>query len=292
MKYIITGGSGFLGTAISRRLVADGHEVVSLDLVPPRVDGVKFHKASMTDGLEPNEMLAHADVWINLAGRPIFGRWTPEVKKQIYNSRVVGTRNMVALFADPTYRPNVLVQASAVGCYGNVHGAVVDESSPKGEGFLADVVADWEHEALEAKKHGVHVTILRNGIIVGDGGILRVLRPFYMAYIGGPVGDGKQYRPWIHIEDVARMYCEAARGAYPELINAVAPERVTNGVFSCAFAESIHRPCWLHIPRFALRLRYGKFADEILASQQVISKTLPDTFTFTHPTIKDAMNNV
>jgi uncharacterized protein (TIGR01777 family) len=267
---IITGGSGFLGMAIAARLKARGIPAVILDVVPPRDASYPFVKADMARGIPEHETLMYPRAIINLAGVPIFGRFTKERKRAIYDSRVLGTRRLVETFTNPSRRPQCLVSASAVGYYGDARDAVLTSMSARGVGFLADVAADWEAAAREAQTYGVATTIIRNGHILGRGGLLGVLTPFFRLGLGGPIGGGRHWMPWIHLDDCAELYVRAALGELAgDVLVAAAPDVVTNKTFSQHLADALHRPMFLRIPVVLLWIRYGGLAYELTTSQRV-----------------------
>jgi len=169
-RIVITGGSGFLGTHLSHRLLHDGYEVVSLDRVPPAVDGVSFVKADLMKGVPFDDRLAGAYAFINLAGESIQGPWSDEHKRLIHDTRVRGTHDLVTLFARGDFRPQRFISASAVGYYGDKGEQEVGESAEQGETFLAAVAAEWEQEAARAREQRVPTTIVRNGHILGEAG--------------------------------------------------------------------------------------------------------------------------
>lgn len=291
-KIIITGGSGFLGTALSRELLCRGYEVVSLDLSPPHVSGVHFVETNMLKAVPKDTLLKNPRAIIHLSGKNIFGRFTEEHKRLIRDTRVIGTKHLVALFDDAEYRPEVLISASAIGFYGDRGEETLDESSQKGDGFLSDVVEAWEREAQKAGEYGVRTVCIRNAHILGEGGLLGVLLPYYKWGVGGPLGNGSQWMPWIHIQDLTNLYIKAVedtsvRGG----VNGVAPEQVRNKTFSRTIAKILHRPHVFFIPRWALRLLYGEFADEMTSSQKVLSsKSIYTPFLF--PTLREALVDI
>jgi uncharacterized protein (TIGR01777 family) len=290
-KIVITGGSGFLGGDIAARLKARGISPIILDIKPPRDSTLDFVKANLSEKIPEDEKLENPYAVIHLAGAPIFGKWTKEKKKLIYDSRIVGTKNLVSLFENEKFRPQVLVSASAVGYYGERGEIEININTTKGEGFLSDVCLDWENEALNAEKLNIKTTIIRNGLILGKAGVVKVLRPFYEWGIGGPIGNGKQWFPWIHVNDCADLYIKSAIGEIDQkLINAVAPEKIQNKLFSKTFAKVLKRPHFLFIPLFALRFLYGGFANEISISQNI--KTDINGFKFEFERVSDALKNI
>lgn len=285
---VITGGSGFLGTEIASILIARGVRVVILDVVPPKDATIPFVRCDMQSGVPDHPLLEHPTAVINLAGVPIFGRWTPARMQAIYDSRVVGTRNLVATFAQARYRPKRFVSASAVGFYGDRGDEVLDTTSRSGDGFLASVSRDWETEARRATVYGVHTTVIRNGHILGHGGLLSVLLPWYRLGLGGPIGAGRHYMPWIHVRDCAELYVRAALGEGSDtLLIAATPEQLTNKMWSRQVAKMVHRPHLFFIPLFGLRFMYGNLALEIIASQRVTPAL--GGYTLMYPTLPEAL---
>jgi uncharacterized protein len=290
-RVVITGGSGFLGSEITALLIARGVSVVSLDIVPPKNSAIAFVQGNIGMSIPKDPLLEHPTAVINLAGVPIFGRWTPARMQAIYDSRVVGTRNLVATFAEEKYRPQRFVSASATGFYGDRGDEMLDAASRSGDGFLASVSRDWETEARRATLHGVHTTVIRNGHILGHGGLLSVLLPWYKRGLGGPIGRGAQYMPWIHIRDCAELYVRAALGEIEDvLLVAAAPEQVTNKTMSQQIARTIHRPHLFYIPIWALRLLYGDLGREMVTSQRVTPAL--GTYSVVYPKLSDALANL
>jgi len=277
-KIIITGGSGFLGTKISELLLSNNCDVVSLDISPPKNNKVDYIECNLAKDTIKSEWFDGVFTVINLAGAPIFGKWTEAKKKAIYNSRVMGTKKLVAVLSE-TDVVN-FVSASAVGVYGDRGNELLHEKSRLGDiekSFLTKVSRHWEHEASQLKST-IQTTIIRNGHILGEKGLVGVLKPFYKWGIGGPLGDGKQWFPWVHIDDCAQLYVQAALQDTNEsdalsvkVINAVVGEPITNKTFSKVFAKVLHRPHMLFIPKFALKILYGDFADEMMYSQKIAS---------------------
>jgi hypothetical protein len=232
------------------------------------------------------------DAIVHLAGEPVAQRWTGEVKKRIYNSRVDGTRKLVSAMGDLQNKPAVLITASAVGYYGDRGDEVLMEDSAPGKDFLAQLCVNWEEEATRALEFGVRVVRIRIGIVLGrDGGALKqMLTPFRLG-IGGRLGNGCQWMPWIHVDDLLGLFVFAAENASIQgPLNGSSPEPVTNAEFTRRLAQALHRPAMLRVPKFALKLVLGEIADFALAS----SKVVPDAptrsgFKFAFPELGEAL---
>lgn len=296
-KIIITGGSGFLGSKLGEAFLKEGFEVVSLDFVPPKNPNIKFLKSDLSKNIEENEILKNPFAVINIAGANIGIKWTQEYKKTIYDSRILTTKNLVLLMGKPEFRPKVFVSASAVGVYGDRGDEILDEDSEikENQGFLAKVAKDWEFEAKKAENVGVRTVILRQGHILGMGGLIQTLMPYYKWGLGGPIVGGKQYFPWIHMEDLVNLYVFCIKNENAQgVINAVSGEPITNKDFSKAFAEALKRPHIFFIPLFVLKIKYGEFADEIVKGQRIISKFLSkrNDFSLKFTKISDALKNL
>ena len=257
MQIAITGASGFIGRRLSARLAAAGHQVQPL--------GRGYHPAAL-DGCE---------AVVHLAGEPVAQRWSEEVKRRIRESRVMGTRSLAtALTAKEAGRPRILVSASAVGLYGDRDDEVLTESSSPGQGFLCDVCSEWEREAMAARASGVRVTSIRIGLVLGpNGGALeKMVTPFRFG-VGGRLGSGRQWMPWIHLDDLCAMFEFAL--TQPQVdgpLNGTAPNPVTNADFTRALAHALHRPAILPVPRFAIDLLYGEMAQILFASQRAMPR--------------------
>lgn len=291
VNIILAGGSGFLGQALKTRLQRDGHAVANLSRHPrPDVqedlpwtpDGTAGAWAAALEG---------ADAVINLAGESIGDqRWTDERKRALRTSRVLATRSLVAAIRRLAQPPTVLLNGSAVGYYGAHGDELVTESTPPGADFLADLCVEWEREAEQASPV-TRVVLLRTGLVLHpDGGVLaRMLLPFRMG-VGGPLGSGTQYMPWIHLDDWVDLAVwlignAHARGAY----NDTAPAPVSNAEFTRALGRALHRPAFLPVPGFALRMALGEFANSILVGQRAIPARAEEAgFHFRYPTIDDA----
>ena len=293
MKIVVAGGTGFMGEPLVRRLVARRDDVTVLTRNPDKVEagrGVRWD--GRTQGVWSADA-ASADVVINLAGENIGeGRWTQERKKRLVDSRLNATHAIVeALKRDPS-RKRTMINASAIGFYGDRGDETLDESSPRGDSFLADLVDRWETAARDAEPLA-RLVIVRFGVVLGpDGGALKqMLLPFKLG-AGGPIGNGRQWMSWVDREDALRVVewaidNERARGIY----NATAPEPVRNRDFARALGRALHRPAILPAPAFALRLAFGEMAEELLlAGQRVLPKrTTGDGFMFERATLESSL---
>ncbi|HEX8172722.1 MAG TPA: TIGR01777 family oxidoreductase [Thermoanaerobaculia bacterium] len=295
MKIVIAGGSGFLGEPLVRRLVARGDEVVVLSRNAAKV---KAGRGVAWNGRSHGPWTAEvdtADAVINLAGENIAeGRWTEERKKRLVESRVQSTRALVDALRRERDRPRALLNASAVGYYGNRGDELLDESAKRGDGFLAELVARWEETAKEAEEFA-RVAILRLGVVLAaDGGALAKLLPPFRMGAGGPIGSGKQWMSWVSRDDAVRMFEWALDDATIfGVYNVTAPEPVRNRDFAKALGRAVHRPALIPTPAFALRLAFGEMADEaLIAGQRVIPKhATREGFTFEQKTLDAALRH-
>jgi uncharacterized protein (TIGR01777 family) len=298
MKALVTGATGFVGPRLLRLL--DRPVVVTRN--PDRARSVVGHLAERIirwdplEGPPPAEAFDGVDAVLHLAGESVAeGRWTAAQKNRIRDSRVVGTRHLVQGIAQAARKPAVLVSASAVGYYGDRGDEELTESAPPADDFLAKVCVDWEREAAAAEKAGVRVVTARTGIVLGAGGgaLAKMLTPFKLGG-GGPLGNGRQWMPWVHVADLARLYVHAAdtptiRGP----MNAVAPNPVRNLEFTKALGRALHRPAFIPAPYFGLRLLFGEFAQVLFASQRVIPRVALDTgFVFQFPESAGALREI
>lgn len=290
MRIAITGASGLIGTALVPSLREQGHEVIRLvRREPTAADEISWDPAGGTVG----EGLEGIDAAVNLAGAGVGDkRWTRAYKKEIRDSRVLGTITLARAMARLDKKPAVLVNGSAIGYYGDAGPQPVDEDSPPGEGFLAEVVVDWEKATTPASDAGIRVVHARTGLVVSaDGGAFGRLMPIFRYGLGGRVGSGDQYWSFISLRDEVRAleYCltnEKLQGA----VNLVAPHAITNKDVTKALSASLHRPAFLPVPALALKAALGEFADDILASQNVVPSRLSAAgFSWQDPTIDEAL---
>jgi uncharacterized protein len=249
----VTGATGFVGKALMAALLKHGHT----------------GRAISARGFSA-EMLAGCQAVVNLAGEPIAQRWTAEVKERIRSSRVDGTRALVA--AMRTHRPQVLINASAVGYYGSRGDTILTEAAPAANDFLGQTCREWEDAAVEAEGLGVRGARLRLGVVLGrDGGALQTMLPPFRLGLGGPIAGGAQWMSWIHIDDlIALIMYLLSESTVRGVFNAVSPNPVTNAEFSKALGHALHRPAFMPVPAFAVKLLFGEMAEVVLASQRAI----------------------
>jgi len=299
MKILITGGTGFVGTHLTTRLIREGHEVTiltrSIKGSEKKVPGLSYLQGDPTIKGTWQEAIREHGAIINLAGASIFSRWTEEYKKTLRDSRLQTTRHLVEGIDEKAEKKMAFFSASAVGYYG-FHGdeQLTEESSP-GEDFLARLAFYWEQEALRAADRGARVVITRIGVVLAkQGGALGQMIPLFKRYVGGPIGVGKQWCSWIHIDDLVEGFFfliknEAIEGAF----NLCSPNPIRNEDFARALGKVLRRPSFLSAPGFMIRLILGEFGTVILKGQRVIPKRLLDHgFKFQYPDIKQALQSL
>lgn len=297
MNVVVTGGSGFVGTYLNSRLLEAGHRVTAIG-ARSACDGVDhpgftYLSADTTRPGPWQEAVAAGDWLFNLAGRTIFQRWSKSRKQQIYDSRILTTRHLVAALPDRSQA--VLVSTSAVGYYGDRGDEELIESSPPGRGFLSDLARDWEAEALAAESKGTRVVVARFGIALGrDGGALAKMVPAFRSYLGGPLGNGRQWFPWIHIHDmVAALEFLAAGDGHRGAYNICAPHPVRNGQMAVALGKALGRPAAVKTPAFMLKMLMGEMGGVLLGSQRTLPAKLQQTgFEFAFPRIGAALEHL
>lgn len=301
MHLILTGATGLIGSHLCRRLKEDDVKLTVLVRSPSkaraRLPEAEIVEWEATQGAVPTEVVAGADAVVNLAGESIAGgRWTPERKKRIRDSRVVGTRHLVEgmLEADPA--PPVLISGSAIGYYGRTGEEKLVENSPPGSDFLGRVCQDWEAEALQASQAGVRVVLLRTGMVLSPqgGALSEIVRPFKF-FVGGPMGSGSQYMSWIHLQDHLDMIQFALqREGIQGPLNATAPNPVRNREFVQVLGQTIGRPSIVPAPGFALKALFGEMAESLLLEGQRVlpQKALNHGFEFRYPHLREALENL
>ncbi len=296
-RIVITGASGFVGKVLSEHFLEQGHHVTGMGTsgTHPFSDTHDHFQWVSADTTQPGvwqKQVEQAHVVINLAGRNIFRYWTKKYKQAIYDSRVMTTQNVVDALAKG--RDQVLLNASAVGIYGDCKETVLTETSPPGQGFLADVCRIWEKQALQAEQKGARVSILRFGVVLGNGGALSKMLPAFKMFVGGPLGSGNHWFPWIHITDLTRAVAwlienEDQYGVF----NFTGPLPVRQKEFAKMLGAALNRPGFMPAPAFMIKLLMGELGASLLQSQKAIPDNLQSGgFSFEFPDVVSALNDI
>ena len=300
MKVAITGATGFVGSRLVERLQKQNINVVVLTRNVARAQSV--FPATAFPNVEIIATPTTSDAWqsaiagcdgvVNLAGESIAeSRWTPERKQEILNSRKLITEKIVEAIKNTNPKPSVLVNASAIGYYGTSETASFDENSSSGNDFLAQVCQTWEAQAQLVKEAGVRLVILRLGIVLGNGGALgKMITPFKL-FAGGPLGSGKQWFSWVHLDDVVNLILQALTKPEMEgVYNATAPNSVRMAELCSTMGQIMNRPSWLPVPAFALEALLGDGAIVVLEGQQVLpNRTLSTGYAYQYPDLQSAL---
>lgn len=300
MDIFITGGTGFVGSALCLALVKAGHGVTVLSRSARSAESLPQEVGhTIGDPGQPGswqEEAAKCQGFVNLAGASIFGRWDDNYKKLLRSSRIQTTRNLVdAIASRESQTPATLISTSAVGYYGFCGDQELDESSPPGDDFLAQLCLDWEAEALRAQESGARVVLTRFGIVMGSGGgALGQMLPIFKKGLGGRLGSGRQWFSWIHQADLVRALLHCLEN--PDLtgpVNCTAPQPVTNSDLTKTLGKVLGRPAFLPAPGFAVKLMLGEFGSVLLEGQRVIPSKLEKTgFSFLFPELKAALEDL
>ena len=296
-KIIITGASGFIGTTLSTYFLNSGYRVTGMgtsEKHPVLKTDDTFSWVS-SDTSQPGvwqSRIEQADIIINLAGRNIFNFWTKKYKQAIYDSRVKTTRNIVDAMAHGAGQ--VFLSGSAVGIYGDCGDVELTESTSSGEGFLADVCKDWETEAQKAGQKGVRVSVMRFGVVLGDGVALSKMLPAFRMFAGGPLGNGLHWFPWIHIEDLVNAVVHLIDSDEQSgVFNFTAPVPVRQKHFAQALGKCLNRPSFMPAPAFVLRILMGELGGTLLQSQKAFPQRLQTAgFSFAFPVVASALNDI
>ena len=293
MRVFVTGATGFIGRALIPRLQRDGHAVIAWVRSPARARGLLGAEVEL---VQADAAIARADAVVNLAGEPLMcGRWTAARRAVLEESRIAVTEQLVRAMAEAKTRPRVFVSGSAVGYYGDRGDERLTESSSGGDDFLARLCRRWESAAVDAERLGTRVVLLRTGVVLGRaGGALAQMLPPFQLGVGGPVGSGTQYLPWIHLHDLVKTIAVAlVDDRYRGPVNGVAPEQATSRTFARALGRALHRPALLPVPALALKAIFGEAATVLLASQRVDPRVLREhQFAFDFPTLESALEDI
>lgn len=294
MNILMTGGTGFIGGALTKELAAQGHTVTVLSRNTDKVAkqcGAGVHALASLSQVNAEDRY---QVIVNLAGAPIVGaRWSQARKQEIRDSRIGLTEQLITCIARLEVKPELLISGSAIGYYGNQGDTVLNEQATPYEDFSQQLCADWEAAATQAEQFGVRVCLIRTGLVIAGGGgfLQQMLLPFRLG-LGGRLGDGRQWMSWIHRHDwiaiaLAMMADASMNGAY----NATAPNPVTNAEFTRILAQCLNRPALLPVPAFALKMMLGEMSQLVLGSQRVVpERLLAHGFKFHYEELAAALN--
>ncbi len=297
MKIFITGGSGFVGTDLSRYLLKEGHSVIAAGRSSSHKlaghENFQYISVDTTQKGDWQNSLDKVDAAVNLAGRNILRLWTDRYKTQIYDSRILTTRNLVE--AMPDNKGVTLCSASAAGYYGNRDDEILKEDARPGDDFLAKVCIDWEKEAFQAKAKGIRVVAMRFGAVLGkNGGALKKMLPAFKFFAGGPMGNGKHWFPWIHMDDlISAILFILQNREIKGPVNFCAPEPVRNMDFVKTLGNVLSRPSFMPAPAFMIRLIMGELGASLLNSQRLIPDKLTRySFKFQYPDVNSALSDI
>lgn len=293
MNILITGGTGFIGRALSRELVNSGYNVV----VTTRRQSTSRERLTWNPPeLIPSDTVSNIDAVVNFAGESIAsGRWTKRRKELILSSRINATRALVQSIQNAVPKPKVLISASAIGYYGPHGDEYVTEDTPPGMDFLSEVCKAWEAEALKAKESGIRVVFIRiGGVLEADGGALPPMIIPFKFFLGGPIGTGKQWFSWIHRDDVVGIIKYALENdSISGPVNLTAPKPVTNREFSSALGKALRRPSWFAIPGFIVKLSLSELGSVLLTGQRVLpEKALKAGYKFKYTEVDEALEAI
>jgi uncharacterized protein (TIGR01777 family) len=296
MDILITGGTGSIGRVLCRQLKEKGHCLTVLSRRPEKVEAICGEGIAAISSLVGLPASARFDAVVNLAGEAVIGPyWTESRKKVLWNSRVTVTEQLVDFIGRAEFKPTVLINTSAAGYYGNGGDKIIDEDSPGSGGFAHTLCDGWENAASGAKQHGVRLCIVRFGLVLmPHGGMLKSMLPSFRLGLGARIGDGRQWMPWIHCQDlVAMLEFILDRPELSGVFNGVSPNPVTNREFTASLAKHLKRPAYLFVPAFLLKLMMGEMGQLLLEGQRVIPKRFKEAgFEFRYPTLDSALTEI
>ncbi len=304
MRVFLSGGTGTIGRAITRALLERGDEVTVLTRNASRAklpEAVTCIEADPCYEGDWQQAIAGHDAVINLAGAPLDGqRWNALYRQRIHDSRVDATRFIAeAIVATPeATRPKALLSASGIDYYGFAEVELfddddIDESDPGGESYLSGLCWDWEDETTICSKSGIRVALMRTGVVLSDKGALPALAAPFRKRAGGPIGSGRQWMSWIHVEDVARAYLHVLDGELAGAVNVVAPGNLRNADFARVLGARLGRASWLRAPAFAVMAAAGQLGEYVLKGRKTVPKALIGSgFTFSFPELEEALRDL
>ena len=291
--YLITGGTGLIGSELSQKLLGKGHKVIVLTRDKAKALRKLGSDFEYIESFSELSLDTEIDVIVNLAGEPIAEkRWTEQQKAKIWQSRVGLTEQLIKRIENLEIKPKMLVSGSAVGYYGDCGDELVNEKSEPHEEYTHELCKAWENSALKAQAYGVKVCLIRTGLVISSTGgfIDKMLLPFKLG-LGGPIGSGGQYMPWIHIDDMVSGICFLIDNSLEGAFNLTAPKPVTNKAFSESLAKQLRRPCFLFTPEFVLKMIFGDMSRLLLTGQNAIPERLMEHgFKFSYPSLRSAFD--
>lgn len=304
-KIIITGATGSIGRKLVKELTARGDEVTIFTRSPEKTENKianvkKYVKWEYDNFNSWTDELNGVETVVHLAGANLGAkRWNDEYKKLAYDSRIISTRNLVEAIKSVEVKPKVFICASAVGIYGNRYDEILDETSEPGNDFLANLCKDWESEAAKVENLGVRRVCVRTGLVLyKNEGLMKKLVPSFKMFLGGWLGNGKQWFPWIHIDDIIGIYLhaidnESADGGLNDAVNAASPGIVANKEFSKTLGKVLSRPALLPVPKIALRIISGELGSYVTDSQRIsVDKILNSGYKFKFENLEVALRNL
>ncbi len=296
MDILITGGTGSIGRVLCRQLIAEGHSLTVLSRKPDTVKTICGEGTTAISSIIELPSSARFDAVINLAGEVVIGPyWTENRKKKLWDSRVTVTGQLVDFIKRADIKPNVLINTSAVGFYGNGGDAIIDEDSLGSGGFAHELCVGWEKAAAKVEEFGVRLCIVRFGLVLmPHGGMLKSMLPSFRLGLGARIGDGRQWMPWIHCADlVAMLEFLLAKPELRGVFNGVSPNPVTNREFTSVLAKTLHRPAYFFAPAFLLKLAMGEMGQLLLEGQRAIPKRFQEVgFEFRYPKLDFALADI
>lgn len=301
MKIVITGATGFIGKKLCSELIKKNHQLIIFsrdkqlaeEIIPQAFDCVEWDYKNIAGW---KNSLDGSDAVIHLAGANISGKiWNENYKQKIYDSRIISTKNLVKAVEELEVKPKCFICSSAVGYYGNRGNDILKEDAPRGDDFLANLCKNWENESQKIEHYNVRRISVRTGIVLStaEGALKRMLLPFKL-FAGGPLGNGKQWFPWIHVDDLINTYVFALENSNINgPVNAVSPNPVIMKDFAKSLGKILHRPSLFPVPLFALKIAVGEIAESITASQRVIPQVLIDNgFKFEFGKLETALKDL
>ncbi|WP_338471671.1 TIGR01777 family oxidoreductase [Niallia sp. XMNu-256] len=297
MKIVIAGGTGFIGRKLTELLLGEGHQIMILTRKIKKPEGNVSYVQWLENGTSPEVEIKEADAFINLAGVSINdGRWNAKHKKQIYESRAEATDELLRIISLLPKKPAVLVNASAIGIYPtSINARYTEDSIETSNDFLGKTVYDWENKARKVEAYGTRTVFMRFGVVLGrDDGALPLMVLPYRLFVGGTIGSGKQWVSWVHVDDVVRAIAFVMN--HPELsgpVNVTAPSPVQMIDFGKEIGTVLHRPHWLPVPTFVMKLVLGQKSTLVLEGQHVEPQVLMQKgFQFTFPTLRQGLEDL